>query len=68
MTDPPRHPHTGDHTPYPHRGEHTGTGTEEESTPGTMSWVWKAVLISVVVLILGLIIVGHLVGFRGPHG
>lgn len=70
MADPPHYPHTGEHTGrYPHTGEHTDARTEEGSTPGTMSWVWKGVLIVVVVLILVAIILGHVVGgFHGPHG
>lgn len=41
----------------------------DEIGSGTMSWVWKAVLITVGALILGMIIVAHLLGgFRGPNG
>lgn len=71
MADPPRHPHTGEHTDrQPHAGEHIGrypdTG-EEESAPGRRSRVWRVVLIAVAALIVVLLILSHALGFRGLH-
>lgn len=65
MPDLPRYPKTSEHTGrHPHTGEHT----EEGSTPGRTRSVWPVVLIIAVVLLFVLIVVSHLLGFRGiPH-